>query len=51
MDIWGAINYEKKGLVYFLAAKNRMILEIYVDHIFQPLAILFYNECLSKLEK
>ena len=34
LGIWGAITFEKKGPVHFLAKKGRMTLEIYVDQFF-----------------
>lgn len=44
VSIWGAIIYEKKDLVHFLAKKGQIILEIYVEQILRPQAILLYKK-------
>lgn len=44
VGIWEAITYEKKGLIYFLVKKSKIILEIYIDQIFRLLVVLFYKE-------
>ena len=51
LSIWKAIIFRKKGLVYFLAKKSQMISEIYIDQVFQPLAIFFYKKWLKKIRK
>lgn len=47
----GTITYRKKGLVYFLAKKNQITLEILVDQILQPLAVFFYEECWKEIRE
>ena len=37
--------------MYFLAKKGQMTLKIYINQALQPLAVLFYKECLKESEE
>lgn len=39
----------KKGPVHFLAKKSRIILEIYVNQVFQLLALSFYKQYIRRI--
>ena len=51
LGIWQVITSGKTGLIHFLDKKSQMTLEIYVDQVLRPLAVLFDEECLREIEE
>lgn len=51
VSIWEVITYRKTGSVHFLAENSQIILEIYINQVYQLLVVFFYKEYLGEIGK